>query len=98
MTKITPVLMSGGAGTRLWPLSRRARPKQFHALGGERTLIQETALRVTGEMFGPPQEGTAIQELRQVVGVRLADQLPLQAEQALGGAQARDQLVPARRF
>jgi mannose-1-phosphate guanylyltransferase/mannose-6-phosphate isomerase len=54
MAKITPVLMSGGAGTRLWPLSRRARPKQFHALGGERTLIQETALRVTGEMFGPP--------------------------------------------
>ena len=54
MTKITPVLMSGGAGTRLWPLSRRARPKQFHALGGERTLIQETALRVTGAMFGPP--------------------------------------------
>ena len=54
MPKITPVLMSGGAGTRLWPLSRRARPKQFHALGGEATLIQQTALRVTGEMFGPP--------------------------------------------
>jgi mannose-1-phosphate guanylyltransferase/mannose-6-phosphate isomerase len=52
--KITPVLMSGGAGTRLWPLSRKARPKQFHALGGDRTLIQQTALRVTGEMFGPP--------------------------------------------
>ena len=54
MAKITPVLMSGGAGTRLWPLSRRARPKQFHALGGARTLIQETALRFTGEAFGPP--------------------------------------------
>jgi mannose-1-phosphate guanylyltransferase/mannose-6-phosphate isomerase len=54
MAKITPILMSGGAGTRLWPLSRKARPKQFHALGGERTLIQQTALRVTGEMFGPP--------------------------------------------
>ena len=54
MAKITPVLMSGGAGTRLWPLSRRARPKQFHALGGDRTLIQQTALRVTGELFGPP--------------------------------------------
>jgi mannose-1-phosphate guanylyltransferase/mannose-6-phosphate isomerase len=54
MVKITPVLMSGGAGTRLWPLSRRARPKQFHALGGERTLIQDTALRVTGDLFGPP--------------------------------------------
>jgi mannose-1-phosphate guanylyltransferase/mannose-6-phosphate isomerase len=54
MAKITPVLMSGGAGTRLWPLSRRARPKQFHALGGDKTLIQQTALRVTGELFGPP--------------------------------------------
>ena len=54
MSKITPVLMSGGAGTRLWPLSRRARPKQFHALGGQRTLIQETALRFTTEAFGPP--------------------------------------------
>jgi mannose-1-phosphate guanylyltransferase/mannose-6-phosphate isomerase len=54
MAKITPVLMSGGAGTRLWPLSRRARPKQFHALGGERTLIQDTALRFTTEAYGPP--------------------------------------------
>ena len=52
--RITPVLMSGGAGTRLWPLSRKARPKQFHTLGGEQTLIQQTALRVTGPMFGPP--------------------------------------------
>jgi mannose-1-phosphate guanylyltransferase/mannose-6-phosphate isomerase len=49
MATITPVLMSGGAGVRLWPVSRRGRPKQFHALGGERTLIQETALR-----FGVP--------------------------------------------
>jgi mannose-1-phosphate guanylyltransferase/mannose-6-phosphate isomerase len=52
--KITPVLMSGGAGTRLWPLSTQARPKQFHALGGEHTLIQETALRFTTEAFAPP--------------------------------------------
>jgi mannose-1-phosphate guanylyltransferase/mannose-6-phosphate isomerase len=54
MAKITPVLMSGGAGTRLWPLSRQAKPKQFHALGGERTLIQDTALRFTTEAFAPP--------------------------------------------
>lgn len=54
MAMITPILMSGGAGTRLWPLSRKGRPKQFHALGGTRTLIQETALRVQGPMFGPP--------------------------------------------
>jgi mannose-1-phosphate guanylyltransferase/mannose-6-phosphate isomerase len=51
---ITPVLMSGGAGTRLWPISRRARPKQFHALGGQHTLIQDTVLRFTGEAYGAP--------------------------------------------
>src|ERR1700761_2921821 len=54
MAKITPVLMSGGAGTRLWPLSTQARPKQFHALGGEHTLIQETALRFLTEAFAAP--------------------------------------------
>lgn len=53
-TKIIPVLMSGGAGTRLWPLSRTARPKQFHRLGGEHSLIQDTALRLTGEGFAAP--------------------------------------------
>ena len=52
--RITPVLMSGGAGTRLWPLSRKAAPKQFHRLGGTHTMIQETALRVSGDLFGPP--------------------------------------------
>jgi len=35
-------IMAGGTGTRLWPLSREASPKQFHALGGERTLLQQT--------------------------------------------------------
>ena len=41
-----PVILSGGAGTRLWPLSRQLFPKQFHALMGEKTLIQDTVLRV----------------------------------------------------
>lgn len=54
MGKITPVIMSGGAGTRLWPVSRVGQPKQFHALGSERTLIQETALRAEGPGFEPP--------------------------------------------
>ncbi len=53
-TKIIPVLMSGGAGTRLWPLSRTGRPKQFHRLGGQHSLIQDTALRLTGEDFAAP--------------------------------------------
>lgn len=55
MAKITPVIMSGGAGTRLWPVSRLGAPKQFHAFGGRaRTLIQETALRAQGPGFEPP--------------------------------------------
>lgn len=46
--KIIPVIMSGGSGTRLWPLSTDARPKQFHDLGGDRPMIVETALRLSG--------------------------------------------------
>ena len=44
--EIVPVIMSGGTGTRLWPLSTDARPKQFHALTGARTMLQEAALRL----------------------------------------------------
>ncbi len=45
---LVPVILSGGAGTRLWPLSRELYPKQFLPLVGERTMIQETALRTAG--------------------------------------------------
>jgi mannose-1-phosphate guanylyltransferase/mannose-6-phosphate isomerase len=43
-----PVILSGGAGTRLWPLSRELYPKQFLALAGKHTMLQETVLRLTG--------------------------------------------------
>jgi mannose-1-phosphate guanylyltransferase/mannose-6-phosphate isomerase len=42
---IVPVILSGGSGTRLWPLSRKNRPKQFLALVGETTLFQQTVER-----------------------------------------------------
>src|SRR2546421_1207155 len=45
---IQPVILCGGSGTRLWPLSREHHPKPLHALNGERTLLQETALRCNG--------------------------------------------------
>jgi mannose-1-phosphate guanylyltransferase / mannose-6-phosphate isomerase len=51
---ITPVILSGGAGTRLWPLSRELYPKQLLALTGERTMLQQTALRLDGLAAAPP--------------------------------------------
>lgn len=43
---ITPVIMAGGSGTRLWPLSRAGHPKQFLALNGDKTMLQQTAERL----------------------------------------------------
>jgi len=51
---LTPVILSGGAGTRLWPLSRELYPKQLLALTGERTMIQQTALRLAGLAAAAP--------------------------------------------
>ncbi|WP_308445875.1 mannose-1-phosphate guanylyltransferase/mannose-6-phosphate isomerase [Chitiniphilus purpureus] len=45
---ITPVILCGGSGTRMWPLSRAGHPKQLLALSGEQTLLQQTALRLKG--------------------------------------------------
>ena len=54
-TRIFPIVLSGGAGTRLWPLSRELHPKQLLALAGERSLIQDTVERVNdGDLFHPP--------------------------------------------
>ena len=46
MTKILPVILSGGAGTRLWPASRSMYPKQLLPLTGDQTMLQQTALRL----------------------------------------------------
>src|SRR6516165_8804707 len=53
--RIHPVVLCGGSGTRLWPLSRALYPKQLLALASERTLLQDTILRVTDSgRFAPP--------------------------------------------
>lgn len=52
--RIVPVILSGGSGTRLWPVSRESFPKQLWPLVSERTLMQETALRAAGPGFAPP--------------------------------------------
>lgn len=56
---ITPILLCGGAGTRLWPLSRKSYPKQFAQLTPSVTLFQSTINRLTSEMFGAPLVVTA---------------------------------------
>lgn len=44
MSEINPVLLAGGSGTRLWPLSRKSHPKQFSSIIGDKTLFQNKAL------------------------------------------------------
>jgi mannose-1-phosphate guanylyltransferase/mannose-6-phosphate isomerase len=51
---VVPVILSGGSGTRLWPVSRESFPKQFWPLTSERSLIQETASRAMGTGFDDP--------------------------------------------
>ena len=50
---IVPVILSGGSGTRLWPLSRKLYPKQFLSLVNETTLFQDTILRLPDEVSSP---------------------------------------------
>ena len=54
MTKIIPVIMSGGAGSRLWPLSRQSEPKQLLPLISDQTMVQETVARFDDELFADP--------------------------------------------
>ncbi|HKY19300.1 MAG TPA: mannose-1-phosphate guanylyltransferase/mannose-6-phosphate isomerase [Rhizomicrobium sp.] len=54
MSVIHPIILSGGTGSRLWPLSRSLFPKQLLALAGERSLIQDTVLRAKGSGFAAP--------------------------------------------
>ena len=46
--QIIPIILSGGSGTRLWPLSRKLHPKQFLPLAGDKTMLQETIIRLNG--------------------------------------------------
>ncbi|TRD10975.1 mannose-1-phosphate guanylyltransferase [Erythrobacter insulae] len=55
MTMIHPVILCGGSGTRLWPISRKVKPKPFLPLIGEQTLFEQAAERVAGDnRFGSP--------------------------------------------
>ena len=55
MSLITPVILVGGSGKRLWPLSRESMPKQFVPLLGKQSTFQQTLLRVADRtLFGKP--------------------------------------------
>jgi len=78
-SSVTPVILSGGAGTRLWPLSREKYPKQLLALAGRHTMLQETALRLAGvEGVGEPiivcneAHRFAVAEQLRALGIRAA--------------------------
>ncbi|MDX8349941.1 mannose-1-phosphate guanylyltransferase/mannose-6-phosphate isomerase [Cognatiyoonia sp. IB215446] len=70
---ITPVVLCGGSGTRLWPLSRKSYPKQFSSLIGAESLFQASAKRLQGPLFKAPVIVTAndfrfiaVQQLQEV--------------------------------
>ena len=76
--KIVPVVLCGGTGSRLWPLSREAYPKQFWPLTSTQTMLQETVGRARGEGFAPPvivsnqaHRFLVAEQLREVTGTRI---------------------------
>ncbi len=75
---ILPVILSGGSGSRLWPLSRESYPKQFWPLVTERPMLEETALRAAGEGFASPMvvcneahRFLVAEQLRAIPGARI---------------------------
>ena len=69
---ITPVILCGGSGTRLWPVSRKSFPKQFIALIGTGSLFQQSATRLSGPGFAPPLVVTN-QDFRFIATQQLAE-------------------------
>lgn len=73
--ELLPVILSGGSGTRLWPLSREQYPKQLLALSGHRTMLQETSLRLDGVRSPIPVAETPLVVCNDAYRFITADQL-----------------------
>ena len=71
MPLISPVILCGGSGTRLWPLSRKSYPKQFARLMGTESLFQASVHRLSGPQFAPPLVMTG-EPFRFIVAEQLA--------------------------
>src|ERR687888_15222 len=67
------MIMAGGGGTRFWPRSRQRRPKQFLALGGERTLLQQAGDRIEAQV---PAEHTWVITAAAYVAEQMAQEHP----------------------
>lgn len=87
MSAIRPVILCGGSGTRLWPLSSDAVPKQFLSLSGSATLLQATIKRISNDMFEAPVIVT-----RETFAEAIAEQLA-----AIGAEPDKVLLEPAAR-
>lgn len=85
---ITPVILAGGAGTRLWPLSRKSFPKQFAAFDGDKSLFQQTVTRLSGAGMARPMVLTS-EDFRFIVTEQLG-QVGVLPEQVFIEPEGRD--------
>ncbi len=92
MTTIVPVILCGGSGTRLWPLSRESMPKQFLNLVGDHTLLQNTALRAMSVSGAAPEHVVTVTlgSLKREVISQLNDVDPSLTQHVLGEPLARN--------
>jgi mannose-1-phosphate guanylyltransferase len=67
MIQVTPVILCGGSGTRLWPLSRTGFPKQFLCLTGNESLFQQEALRLASIAISSQTGLTRLRSVGRVV-------------------------------
>lgn len=73
---VHPILLAGGSGKRLWPLSRKSDPKQFAKRIGEESLFQASAQRLSGKGFAAPV-------------ILTGSNFPFSRDRAIGGGRDR---------